>query len=290
MCGICGISYSNNQIPEHALLEKMTAAIAHRGPDSDGFYTNNGIGLAMCRLAIIDVASGDQPISNEDESVWIVFNGECYNYPDMRAELDKRGHKLKTKSDTECVVHFYEDEGDECVKRLRGMFAFALWDKKKQRLLLARDRLGKKPMYYTIQNNTLYYASELSAILTALPQKPAVNLEAIDLYLSLQYIPDPHTAYEGIYKLPPASMLVWENGQATKKKYWDYSYLPKHTASENELAEELRVRLREAVKMRLLSERPLGAHLSGGFDSSIIVALMAELSSGPVKTFSVGFE
>jgi asparagine synthase (glutamine-hydrolysing) len=290
MCGICGISYSNNQIPERALLEKMSAAILHRGPDSDGFYTNNGIGLAMRRLAIIDVSGGDQPISNEDESVWIIFNGECYNYPDMRAELDRRGHKFKTKSDTECIVHFYEDEGDDCVKRLRGMFAFALWDKKKQRLLLVRDRLGKKPMYYTIQNGTLYYASELSAILAALPQKPATNLEAIDLYLSLQYIPDPYTAYEGINKLPPASMLVWENGQATIKKYWDYSYLPKHTASENELAEELRVRLKEAVKMRLLSERPLGAHLSGGFDSSIIVALMAELNSGPVKTFSVGFE
>jgi asparagine synthase (glutamine-hydrolysing) len=145
MCGICGISPSTNQIPERALLEKMTAAIKHRGPDSDGFYTNNGIGLAMRRLAIIDVSGGDQPISNEDESVWIICNGECYNYPDMQAELDKRGHHFKTKSDVECIVHYYEDEGDDCVKKLRGMFAFALWDKKKQRLLLVRDRLGKKP-------------------------------------------------------------------------------------------------------------------------------------------------
>jgi asparagine synthase (glutamine-hydrolysing) len=290
MCGICGISYSNNQIPERALLEKMTAAIAHRGPDSDGFYTNNGIGLGMRRLAIIDVATGDQPISNEDESVWIIFNGECYNYPSMQAELDQRGHHFKTKSDTECIVHYYEDEGDDCVRHLRGMFAFALWDRKKQRLMLVRDRMGKKPLYYTIQNGVLYYASELSAILAALPYKPEVNLEAIDLYLSLQYVPDPHTAYQGIYKLPPASMLIWENGQANVKRYWDYSYLPKHKATENELIEELRVRLKEAVKMRLLSERPLGAHLSGGIDSSIIVALMAQLSSGAVKTFSVGFE
>jgi asparagine synthase (glutamine-hydrolysing) len=290
MCGICGLSYSTNQKPERALLEKMNAAIAHRGPDSDGFHVDAGVGLAMRRLAIIDVNGGDQPIANEDESVWIVFNGECYNYPEMRAELERRGHQLTTKSDTECIVHFYEDEGDDCVKRLRGMFAFALWDEKKKRLLLARDRLGKKPMYYSIQNDTLYFGSELSAVLTALPYKPEINLEAIDLYLSLQYVPDPLTAYEGIFKLPPAHTLVWENGQLRIQRYWDYTYQPKFTASEDELAEELRARLRDAVKMRLLSEVPLGAHLSGGIDSTIIVALMSEFASGPVKTFSAGFE
>ena len=290
MCGICGLSHSTNQKPERALLEKMNAAIAHRGPDSDGFHVDAGVGLAMRRLAIIDVSGGDQPIANEDESVWIVFNGECYNYPEMRAELERRGHQLTTKSDTECIVHFYEDEGDECVKRLRGMFAFALWDEKKKRLLLARDRLGKKPMYYSIQNSTIYFGSELSAVLTALPYKPEINLEAIDLYLSLQYVPDPFTAYEGIFKLPPAHTLVWENGQLHIQRYWDYTYQPKFTASEDELAEELRARLRDAVKMRLLSEVPLGAHLSGGIDSTIIVALMSEFASGPVKTFSAGFE
>jgi asparagine synthase (glutamine-hydrolysing) len=268
----------------------MNATIAHRGPDRDGFYVDAGVGLAMRRLAIIDVSGGDQPIANEDESVWIVFNGECYNYPEMRAELERRGHQLTTKSDTECIVHFYEDEGDECVKRLRGMFAFALWDEKKKRLLLARDRLGKKPMYYSIQNGTLYFGSELSAVLTALPYKPEINLEAIDLYLSLQYVPDPLTAYEGIFKLPPAHTLVWENGQLHIQRYWDYTYQPKFTASEDELAEELRARLRDAVKMRLLSEVPLGAHLSGGIDSTIIVSLMSEFASGPVKTFSAGFE
>ena len=290
MCGICGIAYSTDQIPERGLLEKMNACLAHRGPDSDGFYRNKGIGLAMRRLAIIDVAGGDQPISNEDETVWIIFNGQCYNFPDMHVDLKRRGHQFKTKTDTECIVHYYEEEGDDCVKRLRGMFAFALWDVRKQRLLLVRDRLGKKPLYYSIQNGALYYASELSAILAALPHKPEINLEAIDLYLSLQYVPEPHTAYRGIYKLPPAHTLVWENGRAEIKQYWDFAYQPKHTASENELIEDLRARLREAVKMRLLSERPLGAHLSGGIDSSIIVALMAELNSGPVKTFSVGFE
>ncbi|MCE9646968.1 MAG: asparagine synthase (glutamine-hydrolyzing) [Chloroflexi bacterium] len=289
MCGICGLSHSTSQKPERALLERMNAAIAHRGPDSDGFHVDAGVGLAMRRLAIIDVSGGDQPIANEDESIWIIFNGECYNYPEMRAELERRGHRLSTKTDTECIVHFYEDEGDECIKRLRGMFAFALWDEKRKRLLLGRDRLGKKPMYYSVQNGTLYFGSELSAVLTALPNKPGVNLEAIDLYLSLQYVPDPLTAYEGIYKLPPAHTLVWEHGRERIQRYWDYTYQPKWTATEDELAEELRTRLRDAVRMRLLSERPLGAHLSGGIDSSIIVALMSEFASGPVKTFSAGF-
>ncbi|MGH2582414.1 MAG: asparagine synthase (glutamine-hydrolyzing) [Anaerolineales bacterium] len=272
------------------MLEKMNAAIAHRGPDSDGFHLDDGVGLAVRRLAIIDVKGGDQPITNEDNSLWIVFNGECYNYPEMRQELERRGHQFATKTDTECILHFYEDEGDACVQRLRGMFAFALWDEKKQRLLLVRDRLGKKPLFYTVQDGTLYFASELSALLSVLPQKPEINLEAIDLYLSLQYVPDPLTAYQGVYKLPPAHRLVWQDGSLDVNRYWDYEYQPKWQASEDELAEELRVRLREVVKMRLLSEVPLGAHLSGGIDSSIVVALMSEFASGPVKTFSAGFE
>ncbi|HEY5903122.1 MAG TPA: asparagine synthase (glutamine-hydrolyzing) [Anaerolineales bacterium] len=290
MCGICGISPSDRRRPERTTLEKMNAALAHRGPDSDGFHVDWGVGLAMRRLAIIDVSGGDQPIANEDESIWIVFNGECYNYPEMRAELERRGHRLVTKTDTECIVHFYEDEGEDCVRRLRGMFAFALWDDKRQRLVLVRDRLGKKPMYYTVQDGTLYFGSELSAILAALPHRPEIDLEALDLYLSLQYVPDPLTIYQGIFKLPPAHLLTWENGEVRTRRYWDYAYLPKWTSTEEELAEELRTRLREAVRMRLLSERPLGAHLSGGIDSSIIVALMAGLTSAPVKTFSAGFE
>ena len=268
----------------------MTNAIIHRGPDSDGFHLESGIGLGVRRLAIIDVQGGDQPITNEDESLWIVFNGESHNFPDLYADLVKRGHEFRTRSDTECILHLYEEYGDDCVKHLRGQAAFALWDNKKRRLLLARDRMGKKPLYYTVQNGTLYFASELSAILTALPHKPEVNLEAIDLYLSLQYIPDPLTAYQGIHKLPPAHTLVWQNGQIKLDRYWGFAYQPKHNASEEELIEELRVLLKESVKMRLISEVPLGAHLSGGIDSSIIVALMAELSDVPVKTFSVGFE
>lgn len=290
MCGICGISYSDNQTPGRGLLEEMTNAILHRGPDNDGFYLNAGIGLGMRRLAIIDVAGGDQPIPNEDESLWIIFNGESHNFPELYADLVKRGHEFRTHTDTECILHLYEEYGDECVQHLRGQAAFALWDGKKRRLLLARDRMGKKPLYYTIQNGALYFASELSALLKVLPQKPETNLEAIDLYLSLQYIPDPLTVYEGVYKLPPAHRLVWQNGMAKTEKYWDFTYQPKHVASEEELIEELRILLKESVKMRLISEVPLGAHLSGGIDSSIIVALMAELSDVPVKTFSVGFE
>ena len=290
MCGICGISYSDHQTPEKSTLEAMTRAILHRGPDSDGFHIESGVGLGVRRLAIIDVKGGDQPISNEDESMWIVFNGESHNFPELYADLVKRGHEFRTRSDTECILHLYEEYGDDCVNYLRGQAAFALWDRKKRKLLLARDRMGKKPIYYTIQDGTLYFASELSALFAALRHKPEINLEAIDLYLSLQYIPDPLTAYQGIYKLPPAHRLIWQNGVAKTERYWDYAYQPKHTASEDELIEELRVLLKESVKMRLISEVPLGAHLSGGIDSSIIVALMSELSDAPVKTFSVGFE
>jgi asparagine synthase (glutamine-hydrolysing) len=290
MCGICGLSYSDYQTPEQTTLEVMTRAIAHRGPDSDGFHVEAGVGLGVRRLAIIDVKGGDQPIVNEDESLWIVFNGESHNFPDLYADLVKRGHKFRTHSDTECILHLYEEYGDDCVNHLRGQAAFALWDRKKKRLLLARDRMGKKPLYYTVQNGTLYFASELSALSAALPHKPEINLEAIDLYLSLQYIPDPLTAYQGIHKLPPAHTLVWQNGEIKLNRYWDYVYQPKHAGTEDELIEELRALLKESVKMRLISEVPLGAHLSGGIDSSIIVALMAELSDAPVKTFSVGFE
>ncbi|HUE97718.1 MAG TPA: asparagine synthase (glutamine-hydrolyzing) [Anaerolineales bacterium] len=290
MCGICGISCSDYQIPEKHKLEAMTSAIVHRGPDSDGFLVEAGIGLGVRRLAIIDVKGGDQPIPNEDESLWIVFNGESHNFPDLYADLVKRGHEFRTRSDTECILHLYEEYGDDCVNHLRGQAAFALWDRKKRKLLLARDRMGKKPVFYTIHNGTLYFASELSALSAALPYKPEINLEAIDLYLSLQYIPDPLTAYQGIYKLPPAHRLVWQNGEAKTECYWDFAYQPKHTASEDELIEQLRMFLKESVKMRLISEVPLGAHLSGGIDSSIIVALMSELSNAPVKTFSVGFE
>jgi asparagine synthase (glutamine-hydrolysing) len=290
MCGICGLAYSDLRGGDRELLQSMSEAISYRGPDSDGYYSAQGVGLGMRRLAVIDVKGGDQPISNEDGTAWIVLNGEIYNYPLMRADLEHRGHHFKTKTDTECILHYYEDEGDACVHRLRGMFAFALWDAKLRRLLLARDRLGKKPIYYAVQNDQLYFCSELGGLLKALPRRPEVEIEALDLYLSLQYIPEPRTIYKDIYKLPAAHTLVWEQGRLQVRRYWDYTALPKWGGSEADLAAELRDRMREVVRMRLISEVPLGAHLSGGIDSSIIVALMAELSDAPVKTFSVGFE
>lgn len=290
MCGICGVAYSDGRRGDRELVERMNDGIRHRGPDSDGLFSDAGIGLGVRRLAIIDVSGGDQPISNEDDSLWVIMNGEIYNHPDLRLDLQKRGHRLKTKSDTECILHYYEDEGDECIHRLRGMFAFALWDAKRKRLLLARDRLGKKPIYYAVVDETLYFCSELAPLAAALPRAPTIDLEAIDLYLSLQYVPEPRTVYRDVWKLPAAHTLVWEGSEAKVQRYWDFSYQPKIRGNEGELASELRERLREAVRLRLISEVPLGAHLSGGIDSSIVVALMAELNDAPIKTFSVGFE
>ncbi len=293
MCGICGIIDTKPHPVDQSALEGMNAAIAHRGPDSDGFYIRPGVGLAVRRLAIIDLQTGDQPISNEDQTIWVVQNGEIYNFPELRADLEKRGHIFKTNTDTECIVHLYEEYGDECVQHMRGMFVFALWDEKSERLLIARDRMGQKPLYYANQNGRLYFSSELTSLLLALPSKSEVHLPAIDFYLSLQYIPEPLTPYEGVFKLPAAHQLTLErsNHQSVNvQRYWQLGYEPKWTAPEAQLIEQLRSQLRDAVVMRMISDVPLGAHLSGGIDSSIVVALMAQASSLPVKTFSVGFE
>lgn len=300
MCGICGITHPNNQPVNRDTLAAMNAAIFHRGPDGDGFFYAPGVGLAMRRLAIIDLNTGDQPIPNEDESVWIVFNGEIFNFPALRADLEKRGHRFRTQTDTECIVHLYEEYGDDCVQHLRGQFAFAIWDKNRQRLFIARDRLGQKPLYYSYQNGSLYFSSELTSLLEALPQRPKIHLPAIDLYLGLQYIPEPLTPYENIFKLPAAHILTVENKRLKVENlnlptfnlqpYWQLEYEPKWELSEAELIAQLRGLLKDAVEMRMISDVPLGAHLSGGIDSSVIVALMAQASSQPVKTFSVGFE
>ena len=290
MCGICGIVDSAQRQPDGAGLRRMNRAIAHRGPDGEGYYEQGGVALAMRRLAIIDVAGGDQPIFNEDRTIAIVYNGECYNYQELRQALDKKEHSFRTNSDTECIVHLYEDLGDECMQPLRGMFAFALWDEKRQRLLIARDRLGKKPLHYAVMDGRLYFASELKALLAALPRQPELDLQALDDYLGLQYIPEPSTVYKDVYKLPAGHRLIWERGKLQIEAYWTFSYEPKHNSSEGALIEEVRAIARDAVRMRLISEVPLGAHLSGGIDSSIVVALMAQASAAPVKTFSVGFE
>ena len=290
MCGICGIVHPDQAPVEADTLQAMNAAITHRGPDSDGFYHVPGVGLGMRRLAIIDLNTGDQPIANEDESLWIVFNGEIYNFPQLRQELEHRGHQFRTHADTEVVLHLYEEYGHKCVEHLRGMFAFALWDESQQQLYVARDRFGQKPFYYTLQNGGFYFSSELPSLLKGLHRRPSISLPAINLYLSLQYIPDPWTPYEGIYKLPAAHWGIWKDGNWRTERYWQLSYEPKHQAPKSELIAELRERVRESVQIRLLSDVPLGAHLSGGIDSSIVVALMAEASQEPVKTFSVGFE
>jgi asparagine synthase (glutamine-hydrolysing) len=268
----------------------MNAANQHRGPDGDGFHYAPGVGLAMRRLAVIDLNTGDQPIPNEDQSVWIVFNGEIYNFPELRAKLEKKGHRFRTLTDTECIVHLYEDCGDDCIHHLRGQFAFALWDQQKERLLIARDRFGQKPLYYTLKNGRLLFSSELSSLLEGFPSPAEINLSAIDLYLSLQYIPEPLTPYEGVNKLPAAHKLIYESGKIAIEPYWELRYEPKNQAPEKDLIAELQELLSDAVRMRMISDVPLGAHLSGGIDSSIVVALMAEASEQPVKTFSVGFE
>lgn len=290
MCGICGQAYTAGEIPARETLERMNAALVHRGPDSDGYHLQPGIGLAMRRLAVIDLSTGDQPISNEDGSLWIVFNGEIFNHPQLRRELEQAGHRFKTRSDTECLLHLYEDFGDDLVLKLNGQFAFALWDGSKRKLLLGRDRLGEKPLYYCLQGGRLSFSSELSSLLQGLDEVPQIDLSAIDLYLSLQYIPDPLTVYSGVHSLPPAHLLTWQDGEVTLRRYWQLEYLPKWDLPMPDLEAALREKLQAAVLRRMIADVPLGAHLSGGIDSSIIVALMAEGSALPVETFSVGFE
>ena len=295
MCGICGYCGSDTKGQAgRPLLERMNATIRHRGPDSDGFHLASrgwsSVGLAMRRLAIVDLNTGDQPMANEDGSVWIVFNGEIYNYPELRPELQARGHTLQTRSDTEAILHLYEDYGLECVQHLRGMFAFAIWDQELGQLLLARDRVGKKPLYYAESDGTLLFGSELKCLLQYPGLPRVVDLEAIHHYLTLQYVPDPWTAYQGVYKLPPAHRLIWRDGVYKVECYWDLAYEPKLSLPLAEAQQQVRQTVAEAVRIRLMSDVPLGAHLSGGIDSSIIVGLMAGLMDRPVKTFSIGFD
>lgn len=290
MCGICGIIHPHRQLVDKGKLAAMNEMLFHRGPDSHGMMIDRNVGFAMRRLKIIDLKTGDQPISNEDSSMWIIFNGEIYNFHDIRTNLEKKGHKFRTKSDTECILHLYEEKGPLALNDLRGMFAIAIWDSNENRLFIARDRFGQKPLYYTIQGGVFFFSSELPSLLLSLPEKPEIDIQQIDLYLALQYIPEPFTPYKNIFKLPAAHYLMWQNDQLSIQNYWNLNYLPKHQASEKELIQQLHAQIKEAVNLRLISEVPLGAHLSGGIDSSIIVYEMAQVSTLPVKTFSVGFE
>ena len=274
-----------------AQVHRMCQSIVHRGPDDEGIYTQGPVGLGMRRLSIIDLSGGHQPIHNEDKSIWIVYNGEIYNFPELRRGLEQRGHKFYTHTDTEIIVHLYEELGADCVKKLRGMFAIALYDERRQSLLLARDRLGKKPLHYAVHQGRLLFGSEIKTMLTVAPELAEVNPEGLLQYFYFGYIPDPHTAFRRIHKLPPGHLMEYRNGRTSIREFWDLpEYGTQAAMSEEDCLEELERRLEEAVRIRLISDVPLGALLSGGVDSSIIVALMARVTSQPVKTFSIGFE
>jgi asparagine synthase (glutamine-hydrolysing) len=291
MCGIAGIVQTHpDGAVDEATIHRMCEAIVHRGPDDEGIFVKAGVGLGMRRLSIIDLAGGHQPVFNEDQNIWIVFNGEIYNFPELRAELEKRGHRFRTHSDTEVIVHLYEDLGADCIKKLRGMFAFALYDERCGKLLMARDRFGKKPLHYALAGGRLLFGSEIKSILAVAPELARVNNEALLQYMYFGYIPDPITSFLAIQKLPPGHLLEFAAGKIQVRQYWDLQEYGTHQPrSEEECLEELEWRLAEAVKIRLISDVPLGALLSGGTDSSTVVALMARASSKPVKTFSIGF-
>jgi asparagine synthase (glutamine-hydrolysing) len=289
MCGIAGKIDFDGPV-EPGLLHRMCAVMEHRGPDSRGVFLDNGVGLGVQRLAIIDVAGGNQPIFNEDGTVAVVLNGEIYNFGELREQLLRRGHRFSSHADTEVLVHLYEDYGEQMVRHLRGMFAFAIWDARRRRLFCARDRVGKKPLFWARQGNRFWFASEIRAILQDPEAHRDVDLSAVGAYLAYQYVPHPLSAFKAIRKLPPACTLTLTEDGERIDRYWSLDYSQKVTdVPVEELEERLWVHIQEATRVRLLSEVPLGAFLSGGIDSSAVVAAMAEQMSGPVKTFSIGF-
>jgi asparagine synthase (glutamine-hydrolysing) len=294
MCGITGWASLDSHAPPpegaNDLLHAMCERMVHRGPDSEGLFVTTGAALGMRRLAIIDLVTGEQPVFNEDRSVAVVLNGEIYNYRELRSSLEKRGHSFRSASDTEVLPHLYEEYGDEMVRELNGMFAFALWDSKRRRLLIARDRFGEKPLYWGVFDNALLFASEPKVLLAHPAVKPSLNLKALRQYLSFDYVPAPLSIYEGISKLPAAHKLTVENGRVNVERYWTLSYkIADPLPSEHEAAEHLRELLADAVRLRLVSDVPLGVLLSGGVDSSTVAALAVRASSEAVKTFSISF-
>jgi asparagine synthase (glutamine-hydrolysing) len=296
MCGICGVVDVRSAEPAAELLERMCAAMVHRGPDDQGMVRGPGYGLAMRRLSIIDVEGGQQPVHNESKTVWAVFNGEIYNYRELRSVLLAHDHTFHSLSDTEVLVHAYEEWGDECIQRLNGMFALAIWDARKRRLLLARDRIGIKPLYYCLtEGDQLAFASELRALVAGSVVTPEVDLAALDQYLALEYVPSPRSILRGVHKLPPGHTLTWrqEDGRSQLRQYWDVDLAksegPAEPLTMDEHADRLRSVLRESVRKELVSDVPLGVFLSGGIDSSAVAAAMAELMPGNVNSFSIGF-
>ncbi len=292
MCGIAGLLYFDPQKRvEFDTLKRMCDAIIHRGPDDDGFHVDGHVGIGMRRLKVIDLATGHQPISNEDGRIWIVFNGEVYNFPELRTELEGKGHTFSTHTDTEAIIHAYEEFGDDCVHRLNGMFSFAIWDSRHSRVLIARDRLGVKPLYYYQDASLFAFGSEIKAILQCHEVPRSLNYDALDAFLTFEYIPAPLSIVNGIQKLPPGHLLIIQNGKTSVKQYWDMSYpVAGPVKTQSELEEELYALLEDSTKLRLISDVPLGAFLSGGVDSSTIVQIMANMMDQPVKTFSIGFD
>lgn len=285
MCGICGQVKLSGVTKEG--IQAMADSLSHRGPDDQGFYVGDLAALGHRRLSIIDLAGGHQPIHNEDKTLWIVFNGEIYNYRELRAGL-KKTHQFTTDSDTEVILHLYEEMGERCVEQLRGMFAFAIWDTKTATLFLARDHLGQKPLFYAHQGQQLTFASEIKALLTAVPSLRQMDPEALHQYLTLRIIAPPRTMFAGIRKLPPGHWLLYRDGRITVQRYWHLHYQPKLQMSEADILDELDRRMLETVRYHMVSDVPVGAFLSGGLDSSLIVAMMSKIAQQPVKTFSVG--
>lgn len=286
MCGIFGYVGKGEGAD---LLKRMARSIAHRGPDDEGIFFEGDFHLGMRRLSIIDVNGGHQPIFNEDGSLCIVFNGEIYNFAELVSDLEKKGHVFKTRSDTEAIVHLYEEYGDDCVKKLRGMFCFAIFDRRQQRIFVARDRVGIKPLYYWTKGETLIFASEIKGILEFSEVQRIPNMVAMDSYLSFRYVPGPQTLFQGIYKLPAGHTMSWKDGSLAIKRYWQPNFKSAANISDSEYQERFDQLMEDAITSHLLSDVPLGCFLSGGIDSAAIAATMAKHSKQPVKTFTAGF-
>jgi asparagine synthase (glutamine-hydrolysing) len=291
MCGIAGIfNYRSQEPVSSVILKAMTDALVHRGPDDEGFYVSGQVGLGHRRLSIIDLAAGQQPMANEDDTVWVVFNGEIYNFLELKHFLASKGHQFKTHSDTEVIVHLYEEVGEECFAKLRGMFAIAIWDSRQRKLILARDRVGKKPLYYHYDGSRVIFGSEIKAILQAPAICRDIDLEALSDYFSFLYVPAPKSIFKGIRKILPGHYLVISSQGVRETEYWDLSFAAVDDFTEEQWSEKLMAALDEAVSIRLMSEVPLGAFLSGGVDSSSVVATMKKSMNGAVITSSIGFD
>ena len=291
MFGICGVyNFGTGAPADPVALKRATDAMAHRGPDDEGFHIDGPLGLGNRRLSIIDLPGGHQPIANEDESIWITFNGEIYNYRDLRPDLLARGHKFRTHSDTETILHLYEEYGFECLEHLRGMFAFAIWDSRKRLLFVARDRLGVKPLFYQVDADRLAFASELRTLRELLPRAPEIDPQSVYDFFGFRYIPAPRTFYRGVEKLLPGHYLVADSTSVRTQAYWDIPPEDETSKNSREIAAEIVELLRESVRLRLIADVPLGVFLSGGTDSSAVVAFMAELGARPLRTYTVGFD